>query len=107
MDIVENYELVKHPSNLLINYDFSEHQGLKGIDAITMQVKTNQENNFDLEVFLDQKIVVKFINFPSQELKELKNKRILLSGMNPVSKDIEHATLVSKIVFDNKNKYKI
>lgn len=104
---IENYELIKQKKDILITYSLSDCSSLKDIENVTLVAKENKDNTFNLLISNESKDLVTLTGLDKQSLNLLKDKRILLAGIDEESNSIAEVSLVKDFKIENQKKLKL
>jgi len=104
---IENYELIKQKKDILITYSLSDCSALKDVESVNIIAKENKDNTFNLLISNESKEVVTLTGLDKQSLELLKDKRILLAGIDEESNSIAEVSLVKDFKVENQKKLKL
>lgn len=106
---IENYELIKQKKDILITYSLSDCSALKDVESVNIIAKENKDNTFNLLISNESKevVTVTLTGLDKQSLELLKDKRILLAGIDEESNSIAEVSLVKDFKVENQKKLKL
>lgn len=107
ISVIQDYEIITEKQKAVITYDLSESKKLMEIENVFVIAKENANNNFDLIVSSDEgEDLIIFENLEENLLKKVINKKLFIAGINPLSNNLEQASVVSNVTIEKSNKLK-
>lgn len=107
MNKIENYELTIEDKKAVITYDITESKSLNNSIKVFMIAK-EKDNNYNLIISNeDGEDLVCFLSIHEKLIRDIKDKKVFIAGLNPLNGDIESVNEVVNVSIEKNRKFKV